>query len=144
MILNTCTHAFVVPGQLNIIDLVNPETGLAAHTNEDLEAVRLRHPGTVMVDFSKWLDAKAAIQNEAVEWSEVTEDVYHDSMDVLPPRAYTHLGFLVGEPSDHHATGFARYPAFASVQKRYFSASRPMMAREFHALTPAAVLAAIK
>lgn len=78
-----------------------------------------------------------------VTWTECTEEVYSDMLDVLPPAAMKGGSFLVGEPWDHHAmTGQPRFAAYIKRQGKFFTASRPMTRAEFLALFTSAEAAA--
>lgn len=127
--------AFAVPGENSLIDCINPDTGLSWIERENLEQIRKRYPLAEVVNIDDWCKAKAARQDTPIAWSEVTEERYFEMLEVLPPAIMTPLGFLVGEPWDHHAvTGQPRYAAFTAKFGKYYEASRPMTIKEFKSL----------
>jgi hypothetical protein len=59
-----------------------------------------------------------------------------EMLEVLPPLAWNHAGFLVGEACDHHArTGEPRYQAFTKLGDVYRASSRPLTVREWLKVT---------
>lgn len=129
----TWTKCFAVPGRDSLIDLVHPVTGRTQINAETLDEVRLRYPDAVLMTWSAFVADKAARQdNEPRQWNPVTEDRYHDMMNVLPPAAMVNGAFLVGEASDHHAgTGRPRFAAFKQEAGNYFELSTPITLAEF-------------
>lgn len=124
-------YVFAVPGVI-MIDLVIPETQLSSIYGKTLADVKKEYPGAVLMTLDAYCESKAAAQDSAVTWFEVTEDRYYNMLEVLPPAFQRGGAFLVGEPQDHHAvTGRPRFDAFKAVGKRYFTASRPMTVKEF-------------
>lgn len=124
-------YVFAVPGD-TMIDLVIPETQLTSIFGKTLEMTRQEYPGAVLMTLDAYCESKAAVQDTAVTWSEVSEEKYFDMLEVLPPAFQRGGAFLVGEPQDHHAvTGRPRFDAFKAVGKKYFTASRPMTVKEF-------------
>lgn len=76
--------------------------------------------------------AKAARQDTAIQWSETTEEMYWEMLEVLPPAVMLPIGFLVGEPCDHHAgNGQPRFQAYVKADGKHWAASRPMTVKEF-------------
>lgn len=133
--MQTRTYAVAVPGERNLIDTLNPATGLTDCCNETLEQVRLRYPGAEIVCIDEWCAQRGKEQDAPIEWSEVTEDKYDDMLNVLPPAAWVNGRFLVGEPWDHHAlSGRPRYAAFVKRGGKCYASSRPITVKEFHAL----------
>lgn len=125
-------YVFAVPGSGSIIDLVIPETMRTMHFSNSLDEVRKKYPGAVLMTLDAYCESKAAAQDTAVTWSEVSEEKYFDMLEVLPPAFQRGGAFLVGEPQDHHAvTGRPRFDAFKMIDKKYFAASRPMTVKEF-------------
>lgn len=134
--LSDLTHAFVERDNLlSVIDFVHPITESGLYSDETLAEVRKRYPTAEIVRFADWQARKAAVQDRAVEWREVTADEYHDQLGSLPPAAYREDGFLVGEPTDHHAaSGKPRYQAYRIRGGKYFASSRAMTIEEFKKL----------
>jgi hypothetical protein len=69
-------------------------------------------------------------------WDLSTEDEYFEMLGSLPP-AY-HFGdgegmnaFLLGEPSDHDASGLPMYRAFLFRRDLYYRSRRPMTVERF-------------
>jgi len=62
---------YAVPGEYNIIDLVNPGTGKSEINGENLEQIR---------------------------WDEVEEEKYQYAFECLPPAVMGGGAFMVGEP----------------------------------------------
>jgi hypothetical protein len=133
--MKTTQLVFAVPGQHTIIDTVRPD-GRSAIYNETLDEVRARYPGAVLISVADWQAARTAEQDEPVKWEPIEEDRYWYFLEALPPACLTRLGFLVGEPIDHHAgTGAPRYQACIAKGGQYFASSRPMTRAEFAVIT---------
>ena len=129
------THCYAVPGENSIIDAVNPTTGLSWYNGETLEQVRLRYPLAELMLLDDYCTAKYERQNSAIVWNEISQEQYDEWFECLPPAAWGHRAFLVGEPSDHCAkTGRPRYHACRMVGDIAQAASRPMTRAEFTAL----------
>lgn len=130
------TECFAVPGEGHIIDCVHPITGKTVYYGKTLEDCQQEHPGAIRMTIEEFCRQKAARQDTPIEWIETTEDQYDEMLGCLPPIAFTHSGFLVGEASDHHATtGRPRYAAYIRKGDKYFTASRPMTVQEFKGRT---------
>jgi len=126
------TEAFAVPGEHSLIDCINPETGKSWINGHTLEQVQERYPGAEVVNIDEWCAAKGTKQDTLVEWNEVTEEQYYEMLNVLPPEIMKGGGFLVGEPSDHHAvSGAGRFAAYVRKGDKFFASSRPMTRSEF-------------
>ena len=133
-----CTHAFAVPGESNIIDTINPFTNKSWINNESLDEIRLRYPAAEIVEIVQWQADKARRQDTPIIWDETTQEQYDEMLCVLPPAFWERGLFLVGEPSDHHATtGRARFQAYRSLHGKYLAASRPMTIGEARAIIAA-------
>ena len=87
---------------------------------------------------------KGEIQDARVIWISCTENRYEEMLGILPPAYHSDSGFLVGEPTDHHAMSCKpRYLAFICRRVQlegcaavsYFYSSRPMTVEEFIAIT---------
>jgi hypothetical protein len=74
-----------------------------------------------------------------ITWTKTTEDKYQEMLEILPPAAWTSLGFLVGEPWDHNAEGYARYEAYAEVNGKYLVSTKPMTIGEFKKLNTSSI-----
>jgi hypothetical protein len=73
----------------------------------------------------EWADLWAAMKARADEWIETTERMYDEMLNVLPPRAMSGSGFLVGEPDHSNEFGESVYAAFSRTgDGRYFAAYR--------------------
>lgn len=137
MNLNDCKHCFAVPGENNIVDVINPATGLSLHAGETLEQVRLRYPGAEKMTLDDYCAAKAKQQDTPVQWQEIDDEAYDDALQCLPPALMAHGGFMIGEPHDHHAqTGQARYGSYVARHGKYYEASRALTKAEFRAIAP--------
>jgi hypothetical protein len=135
----TPTHCFAVPGY-TMIDEINPRTGLSVIYGKSLEDVQRTHPEAQVMTIDDFCRSKAAAQDTAVQWIEVTDEQYEDALGCVPPAMFWSGGFLIGEPYDHHAlTGEPRYTAFVRKvtrgdgwsERRSYQSSRPMTKREF-------------
>lgn len=126
-------QAFAVPGEDSIIDCINPETGKSWIKGETLEQIRLRYdPLAEIVNIDEFCAQKGMRQDSAIKWVEISEDHYWAMLEVLPPAAQKAGGFLVGEPTDHHAvTGAPRFSAFIKRGGKHFESSRPLTRKEF-------------
>lgn len=134
-------------GDNSIIDVINPATGRGQYGGETLEQVQKEYPGACVMPLAEYCADKAKRQDTPVEWSEVTEEHYHEMLNVLPPAAWQGGAFMVGEACDHHAgTGRPRFqalrrkPEFSHEGVRirtgstYWASSRPMTHAEFCAM----------
>jgi len=80
----------------------------------------------------------ARAQDTPIKWTRTTKAKYWEMLEVLPPALWIGGAFLVGEPTDHHATsGQPRFQAYwergtsgRPYEKGYFAASRPMTCAE--------------
>jgi len=127
-------ECFAEPGESNIVDWINPHTKKGWYSNETLEQVKLRYPKAEIVDFKKWIEAKAGKQHTPIAWCLSTEEQYDEMLNVLPPAAFHRGGFLVGEPDDHDCTsGQPRYTAYRRYGDKFYKANRPMTCKEFGA-----------
>lgn len=128
------TECFAVPGENHIIDVINPLTDKTAIYGRTLDEVR-KQPGNEKAErmsIDQFCKDKAARQNTPIGWREITEEKYHEMLEVLPPIEWTTRGFMVSEPCDHHAlTGKPRYGAYVTIGHRFFTASRPLTREEF-------------
>ena len=134
------TEVFAEPDNLtSIIDTVNPATGRSAVNDDTLEQIRRRYPTAERIPWEDWRARKIAEQDTPIRWDPSTAEQYADMLNILPPRAWTGGGFLVGEPTDHSAaTGAPRYQAYRYAGHRYAASSRPVTVAEFRvALTQA-------
>lgn len=132
------SHAFVVPGALNLIDCIHPITGLSWCYGHNLEEIRARHPGAEIVEIAQWCKEKGARQDSPVEWSETTEEQYWEMLEVLPPACMLAGSFLVGEPWDHHAgSGLPRFQAYLKQGDKYLVSNRPLTVTEFKSIVTA-------
>ena len=131
--LSDLTHAFVERDNLlSVIDFVHPVTESGLYSDETLDEVRKRYPTAEIVRYTDWQARKAAMQDRAVTWRKVSAKQYQEQLGCLPPAAYRKDGFLVGEPSDHHAaSGKPRYQAYRVRDGKYFASSRAMTIEEF-------------
>ena len=136
------TQCFAVPGQ-TMIDEIHPATGRSVIYGKSLDDVRREYPDAQVMTIEGFCQSKAAVQDTPVVWTEITKEVYRDLLECLPPEAHNSLGFLVGEPFDHHATtGKPRYTACIHrttrgdgwSETRYYESSRPMTLAEFQDL----------
>ena len=123
---------FAVPGAGNIIDSVDPKTRRGHYSGEQLAEVRVRYPGAVLMPLAEWVEAKAQAQDAPGRWVPVTEDRFHEMLNVLPPAAWHGGAFLVGEASDHHAaSGRPRFTCCREKGGEFAEYSRPMTHKEF-------------
>ncbi len=129
--------AYTEPGSTSIIDVIDPATGLTWVNAETFDAVLLRYPTAVRVNFAEWMAAKAATQDTPIVWRRTSERRYHEMLEVLPPARWIGGAFLVGEPTDHSAaTGAPRFSAYRRIGSSedftgYEVANRPLTVREF-------------
>lgn len=140
------TECFAVPGARQMIDLVHPRTGLSAINGLSLEQIRARYPedaAAVKMTIAEWQAARAAVQDAPIQWRPTTEEQFDEMLNVLPPAAWINGGFLVGEPSDHHAqTGAPRFQAYRQRGQIFEASTRPLTRAEFRAEMRANVEAA--
>lgn len=127
------TRCFAVPGALSCIDTVNPATGTGNWSGKTLFETQVRHPGAVEMDLQEFERVAATAQDAPVVWEPITEEKYWYYLEVLPPAVMWVGGFLVGEPSDHHAaTGLPRYQGCRDLGNgNHVASSRPMQVKEF-------------
>ncbi len=129
-----CTHAFAVPGEDNIIDMVRPDTQPSCHYNQNLEEMRQRYPEAQIVNATEFFAAIRQRKNPPLEWEITTRENYWNMLEVLPPKYHRNGAFLVGEAMDHFgANGAARYDAFKQVGSIYYQSNRPVTVAEIKA-----------
>jgi len=127
-----CRECFASKSRGTVIDVIHPDTGLTLIYGKSLADCRDEYPDAERTTLDAFCAWKAEAQRTPIEWSESSEDDYHDMMNVLPPALMVAGGFLVGEPWDHDAlSGKPRYQAFRHRSGRYEVASRPMTRDEF-------------
>ncbi len=134
MSIQNCKTVFAVPGEDSIIDYINPATGRSWINDETLEQIRKRYPQAEVVNCENHFSAIAARQDAPLEWDETTREKYEEMLNCLPPEDFNRsfTAFLVGEPSDHHATtGQPRYQAFQIHSGKYWQSNRPITRKEF-------------
>jgi hypothetical protein len=133
--MTTKQKAFAEPNAHNLIDTINPQTGLSTIYGETLEQVKQRYPTAEIVDVDEWCRKKAERQDTKVQWLRTTEKEYYDMLGCVPPACITRDSFLVGEPYDHHAvTGAPRFSAYIHFGDRYLKSNRPLTVKEFKAV----------
>lgn len=123
---------FAKPGEDNLIDVAAPD-GRSSVYGETLDQLRQRHPTAELVNLDEWQASRARIQDETPrEWLPITEDRYHEMLNVLPPAAWHRGAFLVGEAVDHHhRTGRPRFSCFRQTDGAYFEMSAPITHAQF-------------
>jgi hypothetical protein len=129
-------ECFAIRGQ-TMIDLINPATGKTAIYGKTLEDCRQEkgYEQAERMTIDEFCKDKAEAQDAPVVWEPTTKERYREMLECLPPALWLALGFLVGEPWDHHAlTGAPRYQAFIHNGNQYLSSNRPMTRAEFKAL----------
>lgn len=133
-------EAYAVPGEHSIIDVIDPETGLTACMGNTPEQLRERYPNAIRINLDEWSKQRAAEQDSPIRWTETTHRKYMEMLEILPPALWIGGAFLVGEPTDHHATtGRPRFQAYREVGSdstgyRYFASSRPITCAELRAI----------
>ena len=129
-----CVDCIARPRADNIIDLIHPTTGKTLIYGLTLAEIRQR-PGDEKAEIMRYqdfADAKAERQDTPIKWEETTEEKFSYMLEVLPPAAMHGGGFLVGEPTDHHAvTGQPRFGACKEQDGKYYAANRPLTRAEF-------------
>lgn len=129
--LDDCKEAFAVPGAYSIIDLAHPVTGKGVYSGETLDEIKKRYPEAMLVNFDKWIEEKGAAQNTPITWQKINQEAYDAALGCLPPEMLQDYGFLIGEPTDHHASGAPRFCAYVHKNGSYFASSRPVTKAEF-------------
>lgn len=79
-----------------------------------------------------------------MEWIEVSEDRYHEMLEVLYPALWVDKGFLVGEPTDARVCRVKNrieftYGAFIRHRGKYYECKEPLTVHEFLAVKPATI-----
>lgn len=124
-------EVYAVPGEHNIIDTIDPTTGLTCINREDEAGVRRRYPAAVRLTMAAWMAAQAERQHTPITWYPTDEETYRRMLEVLPPALWLGGAFLVGEPMDHDATtGKPRFQGYWHRHGIYLAASRPMTCAE--------------
>lgn len=85
------TECWHVPGETHIVDVIHPDDGLTLHFAEDAAQIYARFPDAQrMTCDDAWKAADAAgIAQYRKDVSEVTEERFHDALNVLPPVGWT-------------------------------------------------------
>lgn len=131
------TECFAIRGE-TMIDVIHPITGKTAIYGKTLEDCRAEkgYAQAERMTIEEFCQSKAEKQDTPIVWEDTTEDYYYEMLEVLPPIAWNHAGFLVGEPWDHHAlTGRPRYQAVTKLGDSYKRSSRPLTVKEWKELT---------
>lgn len=131
---SSTTECFAEPDGNNIIDLIIPgsDPKISYIERETLEKMRERYPKAEVMLIADWCANKARKQDSEVTWLQTTEERYWEMLEVLPPAYMGNGGFMVGEPTDHHAVnGRPRFAAFKQKGDQYWESSRPMTIQEF-------------
>lgn len=85
------------------------------------------------MDKLEWAELWAAMKANPAEWIPTTENMYHQMLECLPPRAMGNKAFLVGEADHHNESDEAVYACFAeSYLGGYFA--RYLTVKEFKEL----------
>jgi len=130
------THAFVIPGECDVIGLIDPATGRSCINGHSLDDIRVRYPNAEIVEIESWRNERDIRTNPEIIWMESSEEKYHAMLCILPPRLQGEGGFLVGERHDFFgARGEARYQGFLQHRDVFLMSSRPMTATEFEKVT---------
>jgi len=79
-----------VPGDLSIIDTVNPETQRSDIYGHTLEQIQERHPGAIIGDLAEW--AKRHEESFLTEPVEIDEKKFDEMLNVLPPKRWVTEG----------------------------------------------------
>lgn len=136
---NEYIDAYAIPGEHSIIDVIDPETGLTAVLGQTYAEVQVRYPKAERTTVDAWTTRRAAEQDTPIVWTRTTRAKYWEMLEVLPPALWIGGAFLVGEPTDHHAsTGRPRFAAYwqrgsSEDSTRYLVASRPLTRAELRA-----------
>ena len=131
---NDCVDCFATP-KGEVIDPVHPVTGKGFYSNQTLEEIRSRrvggYPTAQKMSLAQARKLKHERQNTPVTWSPVTEERYHEMLNVLPPACHGYGAFCVGEPHDSCAkTGWPRFAAYRIQDGIHQVASRPVTVAE--------------
>lgn len=78
-----------------------------------------------------------------IKFKKITEDRYHEWLEVLFPRAWDGGKFLVGEPYDHNAEGYARYQMCAEAGGKHYASVRAVTVQEYREINEGFVLSHI-
>lgn len=129
---------YAVPSAHNIIDTINPLTGLSRFCGETDTQIQARYPGAQRYTWETWTAQASASQRTPITWEPSTKDQYHEMLEILPPALWTGGAFLVGEPCDHDvATGQPRFQGYRvrglCSAPTYWASSRPITCAELRA-----------
>ena len=132
--INQCDECYAVPGKNNMIDVINPITGLSWFNDLTLEEIRARNPEDATAERMKIEDycaQVAARQRTPINWTPTTEAEYIRCLEVLPPAEWISNWFLMGEAINHAAdTGEPMYSAFRHHAGRYETSTRAITSAE--------------
>jgi len=127
---------FAAPGQRNIIDECHPHTWRGIYSGDTLEEIQERYPSAYIVEIDDWSQKKEQEQRTHIEFVDVTEEVYWQMLECLPPRKMRNGCFLVGEPMDHMASsGEATYSMYVKKGNTFQESSRAVTIAEFDEIT---------
>jgi hypothetical protein len=128
------TECYAVPGSNNIIDTINPDTGLTFYYGRTEAEIQAKEPGAVRMTLDAWRADAIARQHTPITWDPSDQERYDDMLNVLPPIEWRGGAFCVGEPYDHDLeTGEERYQAYWHRGVEYVASSRPVTRRELRA-----------
>lgn len=86
----TRRQCFFVPGKPGIIDELNLATGRSYIEKENLEEIRLRHPGAEIGDLDDC--AQRSEEMFRTDPREITQEKYDEMLNVLPPQRWVQDG----------------------------------------------------
>lgn len=69
----------------------------------------------------EWADLWKSMKEYPHAWTLTTENMYHEMLECLPPRAMGSNAFLVGEADHHNSDGLPVYACFAQSPRGVFA-----------------------
>ena len=131
MICPDAIEVWAVPGENHIIDQIDPTTDRTWINGKDAAAVLAAEPRAVRMTFEAWQAAASARQLTPITWAVVSEDLYMQMLECLPPAYMRGGAFLVGEPANHcFATGSPMFAGFRQRGGIYYASNRALTIAE--------------
>jgi hypothetical protein len=109
---NKSTHVFYSKDKRCVIDVVNPTTGKSAINCHSMDDLRDEYPDVRMVTWAE--HDQLHRESWVTPWREVTEDEWHDMLEVLPPSDWHTVNGVESFKMIEHLSGdittiYARY-----------------------------------
>lgn len=130
-------HCYVYRSGRDIrcIDFIHPQTGLTLY-GKTADQISADYPGenVRLISYEDFVKEQIEGQeNDPITWTEISEEVYTERMECLPPICHTSRGFMLGEPFSHIA-GAPTFDAFRVQDGKFYASDRALTVKQFNKL----------